>query len=400
MNLPKPAAGEQHTAMITIAVMLGTLMQVLDTTIANVALPNMQGTLNATQDQVAWVLTSYIVGAAIMTPPTGWLAGRFGRKRMYLFSIIGFTVASFLCGISSSLVEMVLFRVAQGLFGASMVPISQAILLDSYPREKHGMAMAIFGVGIMLGPILGPTLGGWLTDSYSWRWVFFINIPVGVLTVLMVTTYVHETEINKTRTFDALGFLFLSLAIGALQMMLDRGERQDWFSSAEVIIEFGLVISGMWMFMIHAFAQEHPYIDLHLFKDRNFVLSTTVGLVVFTTLFAAMALIPPFAQNLLGYPVVTTGLVLMPRGIGTMLTMMMAGRLSNKIDPRVMISSGLLVMAWSLYEMSKFDLQVDMWALTWTGFVQGLGMGMSMITLMAIAFSTLPAQLRTEATGV
>ena len=400
MNLPKPAAGEQHTAMITIAVMLGTLMQVLDTTIANVALPNMQGTLNATQDQVAWVLTSYIVGAAIMTPPTGWLAGRFGRKRMYLFSIIGFTVASFLCGVSSSLVEMVLFRVAQGLFGASMVPISQAILLDSYPREKHGMAMAIFGVGIMLGPILGPTLGGWLTDSYSWRWVFFINIPVGVLTVLMVTTYVHETEINKTRTFDALGFLFLSLAIGALQMMLDRGERQDWFNSAEVIIEFGLVISGMWMFLIHAFAQEHPYIDLHLFKDRNFVLSTTVGLVVFTTLFAAMALIPPFAQNLLGYPVVTTGLVLMPRGVGTMLTMMVAGRLSNKVDPRVMISGGLLVMAWSLYEMSKFNLQVDTWALTWTGFVQGLGMGMSMITLMAIAFSTLPSRLRTEATGV
>ena len=400
MNLPKPASGEPHTAMITIAVMLGTLMQVLDTTIANVALPNMQGTLNATQDQVAWVLTSYIVGAAIMTPPTGWLAGRFGRKRMYLFSIIGFTIASFLCGISTSLTEMVLFRVAQGLFGASMVPISQAILLDSYPREKHGMAMAIFGVGIMLGPILGPTLGGWLTDSYSWRWVFFINIPVGLLTVGMVTTYVHETAINKTRTFDALGFLFLSLAIGALQMMLDRGQRLDWFGSTEIIIECGLLLCGMWMFMVHALGQEHPYIDLHLFKDRNYVLSTTVGLVVFTTLFAAMALIPPFAQNLLGYPVITTGLVLMPRGIGTMLTMIVAGRLANKIDPRVMISTGLAVMAWSLYEMSKFDLQVDIWALTWTGFVQGLGMGLSMITLMTIAFSTLPTALRTEATGV
>ena len=400
MRFSKPASGEQHTALITIAVMLGTLMQVLDTTIANVALPNMQGTLNATQDQVAWILTSYIVGAAIMTPPTGWLAGRFGRKRIYLLGIIGFTITSFLCGISTSLVEIVLFRVAQGLFGATMVPISQAILLDSYPREKHGMAMAIFGVGIMLGPILGPTLGGWLTDTYSWRWVFFINIPVGVLTVLMVTSYVHETEINKTRTFDALGFLFLSLAIGALQMLLDRGERQDWLSSPEIIIEFGLVICGMWMFMIHALGQEHPYIDLHLFKDRNYVLSTTVGLVVFTTLFAAMALIPPFAQNLMGYPTVTTGLVLMPRGIGTMITMIVAGRLSNKIDPRIMISSGLLVMAWSLHEMSQFDLQVDAWALTWTGFVQGLGMGLSMITLMTIAFSTLPAQLRTEATGV
>ena len=400
MNFSKPAAGEPHTAMITIAVMLGTLMQVLDTTIANVALPNMQGTLNATQDQVAWVLTSYIVGAAIMTPPTGWLAGRFGRKKMYLFSIVGFTVASFLCGISTSLTEMVLFRIAQGLFGASMVPISQAILLDSYPREKHGMAMAIFGVGIMLGPILGPTLGGWLTDSYSWRWVFFINIPVGLLTVLMVTTYVHETEINTKRTFDWLGFVFLSLAIGAVQMLLDRGQRQDWFESAEIIIETGLAVCGLWMFLVHATGEEHPYIDLRLFKDRNYVLSTLVGLVVFTTLFAAMALIPPFAQNLLGFPVVTTGLVLMPRGIGTMLTMLVAGRLANKIDPRVSISSGLAIMAWSLYEMSKFDLQVDVWALTWTGFVQGLGMGLSMITLMTMAFSTLPSQLRTEATGV
>jgi DHA2 family multidrug resistance protein len=400
MNFSKPAAGEPHTAMITIAVMLGTLMQVLDTTIANVALPNMQGTLNATQDQVAWVLTSYIVGAAIMTPPTGWLAGRFGRKKMYLFSIVGFTIASFLCGVSTSLTEMVLFRIAQGLFGASLVPISQAILLDSYPREKHGMAMAIFGVGIMLGPILGPTLGGWLTDSYSWRWVFFINIPVGLLTVGMVTTYVHETAINTTRTFDALGFIFLSLAIGGLQLMLDRGERVDWFASAEIIIEFGVLLCGMWMFLIHATGTKHPYIDLHLFKDRNYVLSTVVGLVVFTTLFAAMALIPPFAQNLLGYPVVTTGLVLMPRGIGTMLTMIVAGRFANKVDPRVSISAGLAIMAWSLFEMSKFDLQIDIWALTWTGFVQGLGMGLSMITLMTMAFSTLPPALRTEATGV
>ena len=400
MNLPKPASGEPHTGLITVAVMLGTLMQVLDTTIANVALPNMQGTLNATQDQIAWVLTSYIVGAAVMTPPTGWLAGRFGRKHIYLLSIVGFTIASFLCGISTSLTEIVLFRVAQGVFGAAMVPISQAILLDSYPREKHGMAMAIFGVGIMLGPILGPTLGGWLTDSYSWRWVFFINIPVGLLTVLMVTTYVHETEISKTRTFDALGFVLLSLAIGSLQMMMDRGERHDWFDSPEIIVEFGLVLCGLWMFLIHARGEEHPYIDLRLFKDRNYVLATLIGLVVFTTLFAAMSLVPPFAQNLMGYPVVTTGLVLMPRGIGTMLTMIVSGRIANKVDPRVSISAGLLIMAYSLYAMSHFDLQVDAWALTWTGFVQGLGMGLSMITLMTMAFSTLPPLLRTEATGV
>jgi len=400
MNLPKPVAGEPNTALITIAVMLGTLMQVLDTTIANVALPNMQGTLNATQDQIAWVLTSYIVGAAIMTPPTGWLAGRFGRKRIYIISMVGFTIASFLCGISTSLTEMVLFRVAQGLFGASMVPISQAILLDSYPREKHGMAMSIFGIGIMLGPILGPTLGGWLTDAYSWRWVFFINIPIGVLTVLMTTSFVQETEINRTRSFDALGFLFLSLAIGSVQLMLDRGERLDWLNSPEIIIELGLLLTGLWLFIIHAFSSEHPYVDLRLFKDRNYVLSNVIGFVVFIMLFSAMALIPPFAQNLLGYPVITTGLILMPRGIGTMLAMMVVGRFSNKVDPRFNMVTGLIIMAFSLEVMSHFDLEVDAWILTWTGFVQGIGMGLTMIPLMTMAFSTLPGAFRTEGTGI
>jgi len=400
MILRKPANQEQHTALITISVMLGTLMQVLDTTIANVALPNMQGTLSATQDQISWVLTSYIVGAAIMTPPTGWLAGRFGRKRIYLISMVGFVVVSFLCGTATSLTEMVLLRVLQGLFGASMVPISQAILLDSYPREKHGMAMAIFGLGIMLGPILGPTLGGYLTEYYSWRWVFFINIPVGIMAVLMTMSYVHETELSKTRTFDGWGFLFMSVAIGALQMMLDRGERQDWFNSAEIIIEFGLVLTGLWLFFIHTFKREHPYIELKLFKDRNFLLGNVIGFIVFISLFSIMSLIPPFVQNLLDYPVIITGLVLMPRGIGTMLSMIVVGRLSNKMDPRLNMSVGLFIMALSMYFMSHFDTGIDTWAITWTGFLQGLGMGQVMVPLMTVAFSTLPAKLRTEGTGV
>ncbi len=397
---PKPADQKQHTALITIAVMLGTLMQVLDTTIANVALPNMQGTLSATQDQISWVLTSYIVGAAIMTPPTGWLAGHFGRKRIYLISMVGFVIASFLCGTATSLTEMVLLRVLQGLFGASMVPISQAILLDSYPREKHGMAMAIFGVGIMLGPILGPTVGGYLTEYYSWRWVFFINIPIGILAVLMTLAYVHETVINKIRTFDGWGFLFMSLAIGALQMMLDRGERQDWFNSAEIIIEFGLVLIGLWLFFIHMTAEEHPYIEPKLFKDRNFVLGNAIGFVVFISLFSIMSLIPPFMQNLLDYPVIVTGLVLMPRGIGTMLSMIVVGRMSTRIDPRINMSMGLGIMALSMYYMSHFDTSIDVWTITWTGFVQGLGMGQVMVPLMTMAFSTLPAEMRTEGTGV
>ncbi len=400
MILRKPANQEQHTALITISVMLGTLMQVLDTTIANVALPDMQGTLSATQDQISWVLTSYIVGAAIMTPPTGWLAGRFGRKRIYLISMVGFVVVSFLCGTATSLTEMVLLRVLQGLFGASMVPISQAILLDSYPREKHGMAMAIFGLGIMLGPILGPTLGGYLTEYYSWRWVFFINIPVGIMAVLMTMSYVHETKLSKTRTFDGWGFLFMSVAIGALQMMLDRGEHQDWFNSAEIIIEFGLVLTGLWLFFVHTFKREHPYIELKLFKDRNFLLGNVIGFIVFISLFSIMSLIPPFVQNLLNYPVLITGLVLMPRGIGTMLSMIVVGRLSNKMDPRLNMSVGLFIMALSMYFMSHFDTGIDTWAITWTGFLQGLGMGQVMVPLMTVAFSTLPTQLRTEGTGI
>jgi MFS transporter, DHA2 family, multidrug resistance protein len=400
MVFRKPANAEQHTALITIAVMLGTLLQVLDTTIANVALPNMQGSLSATQDQISWVLTSYIVGAAIMTPPTGWLAGRFGRKRIYLISMLGFLVASFLCGTATSLTEIVLLRVLQGLFGASMVPISQAILLDSYPREKHGMAMAIFGIGIMLGPILGPVLGAYLTEYYSWRWVFFINIPVGIMAVLMTLSYVHETEISNKRTFDGWGFLFLSVSIGALQMMLDRGERQDWFSSAEIIIEFGLVLVGMWLFMLHAFAEEHPYIELKLFRDRNFILGNVIGFIIFISLFSIMSLIPPMVQNLLDYPVLITGLVLMPRGIGTMLSMLIVGRLANKMDPRLNMAAGLAIMALSMYFMSGFDTGIDTWIITWTGFIQGIGMGQVMVPLMTLTFSTLPTQFRTEGTGV
>ena len=397
----RPAADpRQHTALVTIAVMLGTLLQVLDTTIVNVALPNMQGSLSASQDQISWVLTSYIVGAAIMTPPTGWLSGRFGRKRIYLISMLGFLAASFLCGTATSLVEIVLLRVVQGLFGAAMVPISQAILLDSYPRERHGMAMAIFGMGIMLGPILGPVLGAYLTEYYTWRWVFFINIPVGIMAILMTLAYVRETEINLERTFDGWGFLFLSVAIGALQMMLDRGERKDWFNSAEVLIEFGLVISGLWLFFVHTFKRKHAYIDLTLFKDRNFVIGNIIGFVVLISLYSIMALIPQFVQNLLDYPVVITGLVLVPRGIGTMLSMLVVGRLSNKMDPRFNMAVGLLIMAVSMYFMSGFDTSINTWPIVWTGFVQGIGMGQVMVPLLTVAFSTLPTRQRTEGTGV
>jgi MFS transporter, DHA2 family, multidrug resistance protein len=400
MRLLRPVDGKPHTAMITVAVMLGTFMQVLDTTIANVALPDMQGTFSATEDQISWVLTSYIVASAIMTPPTGWLAGRFGRKRVYLISMLGFLVASFLCGTATSLTEMVLLRAMQGLFGAAMVPICQAILLDSYPREKHGMAMAIFGVGVVLGPIIGPVLGAYLTEYYTWRWVFFINIPVGVVAVLMALAYVRETEINKVRIFDGWGFLFMSVAIGALQMMLDRGQHKDWFGSAEIIIEFGLVLAALWVFFVHSAGRKNSYIDLTLFKDRNFVIANVLGFMLFLYMYAIMALIPPFVQNLLDYPVIVAGLVLMPRGVGTLISFVFVGRFGNRTGYRLNMVTGLVIMAFSMLVMSRFTTQIDTWIITWTSFVQGIGIGLVMGPLFAAAFSTLPTVQRTEGTGV
>ncbi|MGE3709681.1 MAG: DHA2 family efflux MFS transporter permease subunit, partial [Hyphomicrobiaceae bacterium] len=261
----------QHRGLLTICVMLATIMQALDTTIANVALPYMQGSLSATLDQINWVLTSYIVAAAIMTPVTGFLAARFGRKKLFLVTVIGFTVASVLCGMAASLEQMVIFRLLQGVFGAPLVPMSQSVLLDSYPKEQHGSAMAIWGVGVMVGPILGPTLGGYLTEAFNWRWVFYINLPVGILTFLGLSAFLSESRLRNIR-FDWFGFLALSVAIGSLQMMLDRGEQLDWFSSTEIVLELVLAGLALYLFLVHTFTADHPFIVPHMFKDRNFSL--------------------------------------------------------------------------------------------------------------------------------
>ena len=285
--------------MVTVSVMLATIMQALDTTIANVALPHMQGAMGATQDQISWVLTSYIVAAAICMPLTGFLSARFGRKRLFLWSVVGFTVTSVLCGMAQSLNQIILFRLLQGVFGASLVPLSQAILLDSYPKEKHGSAMAMWGVGVMVGPILGPFLGGLLTEYYSWRWVFYINVPFGILAWLGITSFVKETDLNRQRKFDFYGFLLLALGIGALQMMLDRGETLDWFSSLEVIIEAGLAVLCLYMFVVHINTHSSPFIETALFRDRNFSVGLVFIFIVGIILLATMALLPPFMQNLM-----------------------------------------------------------------------------------------------------
>ena len=393
------AEATQHRATITVCVMFATIMQALDTTIANVALPYMMGSLSATLDQINWVLTSYIVAAAITTPLTGFAVARFGRKPIFIGSVIGFTVASVLCGLAGSLNQMVIYRLLQGVFGAPLVPLSQSVLLDSYPREKHGSAMAIWGVGVMVGPILGPTLGGWLTDAYDWRWVFFINVPVGILTMLGLMAYLKDSPRAKVR-FDWLGFTFLALALGAFQMMLDRGEQLDWFSSMEIVIEAVLTALGTYLFIAHVLTAENPFIDLHMFADRNFSVGLIAIFLVGIILLATLALLTPFLQNLMGYPVLTAGLVLAPRGIGTMIAMMIVGRVINRIDARLIFAFGLSLIAFSLWEMTYFTLDVSQWVIIRTGIVQGFGLGFVFIPLSTATFATLEPAYRTQGTAL
>jgi DHA2 family multidrug resistance protein len=385
---------------ITISIMLATVMQAIDTTIANVALPSMQGGMSATQDQISWVLTSYIVAAAIMTPPTGVLAARIGRKKVFLSSVAGFTIASMLCGASTSLTEIVIFRLLQGVFGAGLVPLSQAVLLDTYPRQKHGRAMAIWGLGVMVGPILGPSLGGYLTEYYNWRWVFYINLPVGTIAFLGILTYVQETPRISGRSFDYFGFMLLSLAIGALQLMLDRGQSLDWFSSSEIIMEATATGLFLYMFLVHMLTSQNPFIEPKLFLDRNFVIGLVFIFIIGITLFATLALLPPFMQQLMGFPVVTTGFVLAPRGMGTMVAMMLVGRLIGRIDTRKLIFFGLSLMVISLFIMGRFTTEVSIPVLVWTGMLQGLGFGFVFVPLSTSTFATLSPSLRTEGTAM
>jgi DHA2 family multidrug resistance protein len=389
-----------HRGIITICVMLATIMQALDTTIANVALPYMMGSLSATLDQINWVLTSYIVSAAIMIPVTGFMVTRFGRKPVFTISVVGFTVASVLCGLATSLDQMVLYRLLQGVFGAPLVPLSQAVLLDSYPRERHGSAMALWGVGVMVGPILGPTLGGWLTEYYNWRWVFFINVPVGLLTIAGLMTYLTDSPRNAKASFDWTGFLLLALAIGGLQMMLDRGENLDWFSSTEIMIEAGIAATAFYMFIVHTMTSDNPFIDPKLFIDRNFTVGLIAIFIVGIILLATMALLTPFLQQILDYPVLTAGLVMAPRGMGTMVAMMIVGRVMSRIDPRLIFATGLGLLAYTLWVMTYFTTDVSQWAIIHTGITQGLGLGFVFIPLSTITFATLEPRYRTQGTAL
>ncbi len=373
-----------------------TLMQALDQTIANVALPYMQGSLSASYDEITWVLTSYITAAAIMTAPVGWMAQRFGRKRLFVGCLIGFTITSMMCGAAQSLSQMVMFRLLQGMFGAALVPLSQATLLDIYPIEQRGQAMAIWGVGVMIGPILGPTLGGYLTEIYNWRYVFYVNLPFGILATLGLVVFMPGARGQNSLRFDWVGFAALSMAIGALQLMLDRGQDQDWFSSREIIVEAVLAALGTYLFLVHLFSAKRPFIRPSLFKDRNFSAGLAMMFAMGTILVSSSALMAPWLQGLGNYPVETAGLVMAPRGIGTMAAMMLAGRFSAKLDPRKLMGLGVLLVCWSLWTMTKWTPDVSETTLIVTIIVQGAGLGFVFIPLQVIAFATLAPSLRTD----
>src|ERR1700753_1450030 len=382
--------------MITLSIMLATIMQTLDGTIANVALPHMQGTFSAAQDQIAWVLTAYIVAAAIATPVTGWVVDRFGQKTVFLAAIGGFTVASMLCGLSDTLAQMVAARLIQGVFGAALVPLSQVVIMEINPREKQGSAMAVWGMGVMVGPILGPTLGGWLTDSYSWRWVFFINLPFGILTTAGLAIFMSETPTRRDVPFSWFGFLSLSLGIGALQMMLDRGEQLGWFDSPEIWIETILSVIGFYFFLADCLTSARPFISVRIFKDWNFSIAIVFMFRVVIMRLASMSLVTPFIQNLLNYPVFSSGVLLGTRGIGTFVGMFVVGRLSGRIDNRIMILIGLILSSSSLYLMVGWNLNVPASTIIINSVAQGLGLGFIFVPLNSIAFASLPGELRTE----
>jgi DHA2 family multidrug resistance protein len=393
MNVPNRAA-------ITGCVILASFLQSIDTTIANVALPHIQGSVSASQDEIGWVLTSYIVAAAIMTPPTGFLAGRFGRKRLFLVSIAGFTVASMLCGISQSLVQIVLFRVLQGLFGAALVPLSQSMLIDIFPKERQGPAMALWSIAVMAGPVLGPVLGGWLTENYSWRFIFYINVPIGILASVGFITFLPETPRNTSAKLDWFGFGTLSLAIGAFQVLLDRGSEHDWFGSREIWIEAILAGSSFYLFLVHTFTADEPFVRPALFSNRNFLAGTLFVTIIGVTYYSSLALQPPYLQTLMNYPVVDAGLVMGPRGMGTMGMMLLVGQLVGRVDTRLMLAVGLTLTVWAFHATTGWTPDVSRETIIGVGVVQGMGLAFLSTPLNVLVLSTLIPEWRTEGSGI
>ncbi len=389
-----------HRALLTASSMIAVLMQVLDSTIANVALPYMQGSLNATLDQIAWVLTSYVISSAIMTAPVGWLAQRFSRKSLFLICLVGFTVTSMMCGAAQSLDQIVVFRILQGAFGGALVPLSQATMLDTYTMEERAQAMAIFGIGVMVGPILGPTIGGWLTENYNWRWVFYVNLPFGVLSVTGIALFMPSSPARPELKFDWTGFAALAVGVGALQLMLDRGEGQDWFTSGEIIVEAVIAGLGLYLFGVHMLTAPKPFIPPALFGDANFTSGMSMMFATGVIMMASSALLAPYLQNLAGYPVQETGLLLAPRGFGTMAAMLISARMGPWLDARKVIAFGLLLLGYTLRDMAHWTPDISVSDMVTSMLIQGFAMGCIWNPTTVLSFVTLPPHLRGDATAL
>jgi DHA2 family multidrug resistance protein len=388
-----------HRGILTACIMTANVMQSLDSTIANVALPYMQGSLSASYDQITWVLTSYVVAAAIMTAPVGWMAARFGRKNLHVGALLGFLISSMLCGASQSLGQIVIFRILQGMCGAALIPLAQATMLDIYPFEQRAQAMAVFGTGVMLGPIMGPTLGGLLTDAYNWRWVFYVNLPVGIVAITGLSIFLPKAPPKPDMRFDWTGFAVLALGIGSFQMMLDRGQTQDWFNSSEIIIEAVLAGLGLYLFLVHLLTHDRPFIPREVFKDRNFCTAVFMMFFVGMVLLASSALLAPYLQTLGNYPVYTAGITMAPRGFGTMAAMLLAGRvIGSRIDQRKMVAFGLCLLSLAMYNMSQWTPDVPQGELIANLLMQGFSVGIIFNPMQVLAFTTLAPRLRGAAT--
>lgn len=391
----RPALEVANRGLLTVGVMLAMVVVMLDTTVANVALPNMQASLGATFDTVTWVLTSYIIGTAVAMPITGWLSERISARRLFLIAVAGFIAASMACGVATHLEEMVVYRFVQGITGAFIAPLSQSVMLDINVPSRQARAMSVWGMGIMIGPIMGPIIGGWLTENYNWRWVFYVNLPVGLIAFGMIWWFLPGRPTSR-RSFDLFGFAVLALALSSLQLMLDRGTDQDWFHSTEIWIEAVLAVSAGWVFIVHLFTGKNTIISPALVTNANMITAFVFQLVVGLMMMAVMALMPPLLQRIYGYDVLDTGLLLAPRGIGVLISMFITGRIVGKIDPRYIIACGLLIAAVSMWQMTRWSLVMGWQPLVISGMLQGLGMGLCFIPVNTMAFATIDAKYRTE----
>lgn len=389
--------------LVTLAVMLPTVMEVIDTSVANVALPHMQGTLNAGTDEITWVLTSYLVSNAVVLPMTGWLARMFGRKRFLLSCIVLFTVTSFLCGAAPTLETLILFRVLQGAAGGALIPMSQAIVMEAFPFQERGMAMAVFGVGAMFGPVIGPALGGWVTDNINWRWIFYINVPFGILAVILVSYFVFDPDYLKERArmlVDYWGLALLCIGLGALQIVLDKGQLEDWFSSSFIIIFSGIAVLGLAALVYIELRQPHPVVNLRLFRSPTFAIGNFLMFLFGFCLYGAVVMIPLFLQTLMGYNATLAGLVLAPGGVATLFTMPLVGAALRRVDSRLFLVCGFATSAVALFIMQGFNLEASLWDFIWPRIILGCGFGMIFVPLSTTTLSVIPREEMGNATGM